>query len=110
MVTRIFNCLLVQLGLASAVGSRELTSQLFEVWNEMTSNVPLYSWLKLPAFTDSEVYQPAFGKNAPPGEYVFTPTDLVLPTWFSGVSGTDASFWNVTQLDAMHQMAAQAFE
>ncbi|CAK0851355.1 unnamed protein product, partial [Prorocentrum cordatum] len=110
MVRSILSCLLVQLSLAFTVGSDELVSQLIDVWNEMTSMVPLYSATEPPYFTQSQVYQPAFGKNAPPGEYVFTPTDLVLPAWFSGVAGSDASRWNVTQLDAMHQMAAQAFE
>jgi len=74
----------------------------------MISLVPYYSSV-LPVFTQSQVYQPAFGPHAPPGEYVFVPTDLYVPYWFAQVGGASPTAWNASQLEMMYAAAAQAF-
>eukprot|EP00931_Biecheleriopsis_adriatica_P006939 TRINITY_DN108283_c0_g1_i1.p1 TRINITY_DN108283_c0_g1~~TRINITY_DN108283_c0_g1_i1.p1 ORF type:complete len:857 (-),score=168.93 TRINITY_DN108283_c0_g1_i1:119-2689(-) len=104
----ILKSVMIQLAVAQIMGDVRLSADLGEVWDDMVNMTPFYS-SKLPQFTQSEAFQWAFGPDSPPAEYVFVPTDIYLPAWFSDLSGANPASWDMNQLDKLYIAAAKAF-
>lgn len=108
MLNTAMTCVFVNMNIANLMGDDDLLSQFAGVFDQVAATIPPYS-NGSPRFSQSEVYQRAFGPNSPPAEYVFVPTDLYIPAWFHDMGGADSCKWNNTNLDVLYQVAAQGF-
>jgi len=93
---------------ATWAGLQQMKEQI-DVFRKLVPQYPFF-WEELPKYPQSEMYQNALGKEALPSEYYFFPTDLFLPEWYAGVTGSRPKSWNETELKRLHLDAAKGFD
>jgi len=83
--------------------------KVMDFLSALANEVP--DWVDaLPWFTQSQIFQKVLQQRNVPDEYLFIQTDFYLPQWYYGVTGDNASNWDLTELNRMHSDASQAFE